>query len=408
MFILTKRLEKRHILLGITGSIAAYKACEVLRLLQRQGAEVQVIMTESAQHFVTPLSFETLSDREVITTLFPSHRTVKTRHVRTAEWADCILICPATANIIGKIASGIADDFLSTIVMASRSPVLFAPAMDYQMVQNAIYLSNCEKLEKLGYRFVSPEEGELASGLVGPGRLAKNERIIESVKKAVLGSDTLKGVRVLVTAGPTQEFLDPVRFLTNPSSGKMGYAIAEEASLRGADVTLISGPIELQTFQNIRLIKIQSAEELARITKKEWKEHHVLIMAAAVADFRPSKLSKNKMKKTTADFTLKLEKTEDVLRSIGEKKGGGIVVGFALETENAEMHAIQKLHEKKCDLICLNNPEEAGSGFGQDTNRMTLIDGQENIEHLPLMEKWQVAQHILDKVALLLKEKVVA
>ncbi len=403
-----KRLEKRRILLGITGSIAAYKACEVLRLLQRQGAEIQVMMTESAQHFVTPLSFETLSGREVVTNLFPSHRTVKTRHVRMAEWADCILICPATANIIGKIASGIADDFLSAVVMASRSPVLFAPAMDHQMAQNAIYLSNCEKLERLGYGFISPEEGELASGAIGPGRLADNRRIIESVKKVLLGSDIFKQVRILVTAGPTQEFLDPVRYLTNPSSGKMGYAIAEEASLRGADVTLISGPSELHTFQNIRLIEIKTAEELARITKKEWKDHQVLIMAGAVADFRPLKLSRNKIKKETAESALQLEGTEDILKSIGEKKGDGVVVGFALETENAKKCAIQKLHSKKCDLICLNNPNEPGSGFGQDTNRITLIDAKENIEHLPLMEKWQVAQHILDRVALLLKEKVAA
>ncbi|MBN2028980.1 bifunctional phosphopantothenoylcysteine decarboxylase/phosphopantothenate--cysteine ligase CoaBC [bacterium] len=403
-----KRLEKRHILLGITGSIAAYKVCEVLRLLQHQGAEIQVVMTESAQHFITPLTFETLSDHEVITDLFPSHRTVKTRHVSMAEWADCILICPATANIIGKIASGIADDFLSTVVMASRSPVLFAPAMDYQMVRNSIYLSNCEKLEKLGYRFISPEEGELASGAVGPGRLADIRRIIESVKKALLGSDNLKQVRILVTAGPTQEFLDPVRYLTNPSSGKMGYAIAEEASLRGADVTLISGPTDLQTFQNIRLIEIKTAEELARVTKKEWKDHQVLIMAAAVADFRPLKLSRKKIKKETAEWVLQLEQTEDILKSIGEKKGDRIVVGFALETENAERHAIQKLHNKKCDLICLNNPDGPGSGFGQDTNRITLIDAKENVEHLLLMEKWQVAQHILDRVALLLKEKVIA
>jgi phosphopantothenoylcysteine decarboxylase/phosphopantothenate--cysteine ligase len=401
-------LEKRHILLGVTGSIAAYKACEVLRLLQRQGAEFQVVMTESARQFVGPLSFETLSGREVVTHLFPPYRTVKTRHVSMAEWADCILICPATANIIGKIASGIADDFLSTVVMASRVPVIFAPAMDYQMVQNSIYLSNCEKLEKLGYQFISPEEGELASGAVGSGRLASYSRILETVKRVLLGSDELKKIRVLVTAGPTQEFLDPVRYLTNRSSGKMGYAIAEEAALRGADVTLISGQTEIETFQNIRSIKVQTAKELAHVTKKEWKDHQVLIMAAAVADFRPIKASRKKIKKGSAEWTLQLEKTEDVLKSIGQRKGDGLVVGFALETENEEKHALQKLHEKKCDLICLNNPDEPGAGFGQDTNRITLIDRHENIEHFPLLEKWQVAQRILDRVALFLKEKIPA
>lgn len=405
---LTERLKKKHLLLGIAGSIAAYKGCEILRLLQREGAEIQVVMTEAAQRFVAPLSFETLSGREVITDLFPSHQTVKTRHIGVAEWADCILICPATANIIGKIASGIADDFLSTVVMASRSPVLFAPAMDHQMVRNSIYLSNCEKLEKLGYGFISPEEGELASGAVGSGRLAGNERILGEVKRVLLGSDALKRVKILVTAGPTQEFLDPVRYLTNRSSGKMGYAIAEEAVLRGADVTLISGSTELQTFQDIHLIKVQTAEEMARITKKEWKEHQVLVMAAAVADYRPSKVSQAKIKKGTAEWKLPLEKTEDILKSISQKKGKGLVVGFALETEDSEKNAIQKLHEKKCDLICLNNPHESGSGFGEDTNRVTLIDRQGNIEHLQLMEKWRVAQKILDKVTLLIKETVTA
>ncbi|MCJ7813306.1 bifunctional phosphopantothenoylcysteine decarboxylase/phosphopantothenate--cysteine ligase CoaBC [bacterium] len=209
---MNKRLEERHILLGVTGSIAAYKACEIVRLLQHEGAEIQVVMSEAAQRFVSPLSFETLTGHEVITDLFPAHRTVKTRHVSVAEWADCILICPATANTIGKISVGIADNFLSTVVMASRSPVIFAPAMDYQMVQNAIYLSNCEKLEHLGYRFVSPEEGELASGAIGVGRLAEMRRIVETVKSVLLYSDVLKQIRILGTAGPTQEFLDPVRY----------------------------------------------------------------------------------------------------------------------------------------------------------------------------------------------------
>ena len=394
--------------MGVTGSIAAYKACEILRLLQRKGAEIQVVMSEAAQRFVAPLSFETLSGREVITDLVPSHRTVKTRHVNMAEWAECILICPATANTIGKVAAGIADNFLSTVVMASRSPIIFAPAMDFQMVRNSIYLSNCDKLEKLGFHFISPEEGELASGAIGSGRLAGNQRIIETVKLVLLGSDVFKQVRVLITAGPTQEFLDPVRYLSNRSSGKMGYALAEEAALRGADVTLISGPTNLRSFQNVRLIKVRTADEMARVTKKEWKQHQVLIMAAAVADFRPSDLSSKKIKKGTVEWTLRLEKTEDILKGIGEKKRNGVVVGFALETENEEKNAIQKLHQKKCDLICLNNPDEPGAGFSQDTNRITFIDHHENSEHLPLMEKWKVAQKILDKVELLLKEKVVA
>ncbi len=404
---MSKRLEKHRILLGVTGSIAAYKACEIVRLLQHEGAEIQVVMSEAAQRFVAPLSFETLTDREVIMDLFPAHRTVKTRHVSMAEWADCILICPATANTIGKIAAGIADNFLSTVVMASRSPVIFAPAMDCQMVQNAIYLSNCEKLERVGYHFISPEKGELASGIIGVGRLAEMRRIVETVKSVLLGSDALKKVRILVTAGPTQEFLDPVRYLTNRSSGKMGYAIAEEAVLRGANVTLISGPTELYPFQNVHLIQIQTAEELAGAVKNEWENHQVLIMAAAVADFRPSKLSQKKIKKEASEWVLRLEQTEDILKSIGERKGEGVVVGFALETDDGEKNAIQKLHQKNCDLICLNNPNTPHAGFGQDTNQITFIDREEKIEHFPTMEKWQIAQKILDKVELLLKERVV-
>ncbi|MFH1943457.1 MAG: bifunctional phosphopantothenoylcysteine decarboxylase/phosphopantothenate--cysteine ligase CoaBC, partial [bacterium] len=278
-----KRLQNRRILLGVTGSIAAYKACEILRLLLREGAEVQVVMTSAAQRFVAPLSFETLSGHEVITELFPDHRVVKTRHVSVAEWAECILICPATANVVGKAASGIADDFLTTAVMASRSPVVFAPAMDFQMVQNPITVSNCEKLTALGYRFVSPESGELASGAKGPGRLAEPHRILASVKSVLLGTDRLKGKKVLVTAGPTREFLDPVRCLTNRSSGKMGYALAEEAALRGAEVTLVSGPASLTAFEGVRVERIQTAEEMALVVFKEWKRQDVLIMAAAVA-----------------------------------------------------------------------------------------------------------------------------
>jgi len=393
-----KRLENKHVLLGVTGSIAAYKACEVLRMLQREGAEIQVVMTNAAQHFVTPLTFETLSGREVITDLFPSHRVVKTRHISVAEWAECFLIAPATANIIGKVASGIADDFLTTSILAARSPVIFAPAMDYQMVQNPIYLSNCDKLEKLGYQFVSPEEGELASGAKGYGRLASYNRILDKVKLALLESQTLKGVKVLVTAGPTQEFLDPVRYITNPSSGKMGYALAEEAALRGAEVTLVSGPTELRAFGNIVVERVQSAEEMSKVVLEEWNRHQVLIMAAAVADYRPSGRLLQKLKKGKSDWLVKLERTDDILSKIALTEHRGIVVGFALETEDGEKRAIEKLKNKRLDLICLNNPTEEGAGFGSDTNKVTLFDREGEKESFPLMPKWKVAQVILDRV----------
>ncbi len=393
-----KRLDNKHVLLGVTGSIAAYKACEILRMLQREGAEIQVVMTDAAQHFIAPLTFETLSGREVITDLFPSHRVAKTRHISVAEWAECVLIAPATANIIGKVASGIADDFLTTSIMAARSPIIFAPAMDYQMVQNPIYLSNCEKLEKLGYQFVSPEEGELASGTKGYGRLASYDRILDKVKLALLGSETLKGVKVLVTAGPTQEFLDPVRYITNPSSGKMGYALAEEAALRGAEVTLVSGPTGLRAFDNIVVEKVQSAAEMNKIVLEEWDHHQVLIMAAAVADYRPSEMSPQKLKKEKPEWLVKFERTEDILSRVALTEHRGVVVGFALETEDGEKRAIEKLKEKKLDLICLNNPTEEGSGFGSDINKVTLFDREGRRESLPLMPKWKIAQVILDRV----------
>ena len=401
---LKKRLEGKRILLGVSGSIAAFKACEVLRLLQRHGAEIRVVMTRAARHFIGPLTFETLSGYEVITDLFPRHRVVKTRHISIAEWAECILVCPATANVIGKVASGIADDFLTTAVMASRCPVIFAPAMDYQMVRNPIYLSNCEKLKDIGYKFIATEEGKLASGAEGQGRLADYGRILDGVKSALFGSDSLNGIKVLVTAGPTREALDPVRYLTNHSSGKMGYALAEEAVLRGAAVTLVSGPSEIQPVGNINLIKVESADEMAKAVKKAWKSCDVLLMAAAVADYRPVERSSQKIKKAAGEWSLQLEKTEDIVSSISQKKDGKIVVGFALETEDGENRAKKKLVDKRLDLICLNNPLEEGAGFGGDTNRITLIDSMGHSESLPLMSKWEVAATILDKVESLMEK----
>jgi len=400
---LKKRFENKHVLLGVTGSIAAYKACDVLRRLQQQGADVRVIMTQAAQQFVAPLTFETLSGYEVVTQLFPPNRIVKTRHISLAEWADCILICPATANIIGKIASGIADDFLTTAVMASRSPVVFAPAMDYQMIQNPIYLANCEALRKRGYRFIPSGEGDLASGAKGLGRLAETHRIVSGVKMALFGSERLKGVKVLVTAGPTREFLDPVRYITNPSSGKMGFVLAEEAAMRGAEVTLVSGPTNLESVNSVNLKWVETAHEMSEVVSREWEGTDVLIMAAAVADYSPAETSAQKIKKGASQWSLPLVRTEDILTLISKKKRGGILVGFALETEDGEARARQKLKDKGLDLICLNNPLEEGEGFGQDTNRLVLIPRDGDAETLPLMPKWEAAERILDRVEMLLK-----
>lgn len=390
-----KRLEGKHILLGVTGSIAVYKACEMLRILQRLGAEVKVVMTAAAQKFVAPLTFETLSRHEVILQLFPEHRVVKTRHISVAEWADAVLVCPATANLVGKVASGIADDFLTTAIMASRAPVIFAPAMDYEMVQNPIYLSNCQRLKDLGYLFVATEEGDLASGAKGPGRLAEFHRILDVTKKAVLGSDSFTGKKVVVSAGPTREAIDPVRYISNHSTGKMGFALAEEAALRGADVTLISGPTQLQPFEGIDFIPIQTACEMAEAVHNTWSTADVLIMSAAVADYKPADASSQKLKKESVNYSLQLTRTEDILQSVSKKKEGKVLVGFALETEDGENRAQDKLKSKNLDLICLNHPD---AGFGEETNQVSLIDKTGEIQSLEKMPKWQVAEQILNRV----------
>lgn len=394
---MNKRLDGKHILLGITGSIAAYKAVDVLRRLQKEGAEVRVVMTEATQKFIAPLTFETLTGAEVVTTMFPAQRTIRTRHVKWAEWADCLLICPATANLVGKIASGIADDFLSTIVMASRAPVIIAPAMDYEMVQNRIYLDNCKKLTDYGYIFVDTQEGELASGAVGPGRLAEPPAILDSVYGAILGNETWKGKKVLVSAGPTREALDPVRYLTNHSSGKMGFAMAEAAFLRGAEVTLVSGPTDLRVRKEIERIDVVTASEMTDAILSRWPEQDILIMSAAVSDFAPIETSGQKIKKGDT-LQIALKKTTDILGALAEHPHQGIKVGFALETENGEANALEKLKSKKLDLICLNQPDGKTTGFGTETNQITLLDKTGSRNVLPLMTKWAAAEAILDHI----------
>jgi phosphopantothenoylcysteine decarboxylase / phosphopantothenate---cysteine ligase len=399
------RLQDRRILIGVTGGIAAYKACEVLRRLQREGAEIRVAMTRAAQEFVTPLTFETLSMNEVVSEMFPGQKAFGTRHVHWAEWAECLLVCPATMNCIGKIASGIADDFLTTVIAASRCPVVFAPSMDLQMAAHPLFLSNCEKLKALGYGFVMHESGELASGLEGPGRLAKPERILDGVHAALLGSKRLHSIKILVTAGPTVEPIDPVRFLSNRSSGKMGLALGEEAALRGADVTLVTGARFGHVMDGIRCLTVDSGRDMAEIVRQEWERHDVLIAAAAVADYRPRTVSSRKIKKDSDELLLPLERTEDILRKASAVKGDRVVVGFALETENGVENAIHKLIEKNLDLICLNHALESGSGFESDTNRITLIGRDRSVTELPLMPKWDAARTILDAIEPLVKNR---
>jgi len=395
---LGKRLENKKILLGVTGSIAVYKACSVLRELQSMGAEVKVVMTQSSQKFVTPLTFETLSKNEVATELFPDNRVVKTRHISYAEWADVILICPATANIIGKVASGIADDFLSTVIMASRTPVIFAPAMDAQMIKNKIFISNCHKLESFGYTVLSTEKGELASGLSGPGRLADCHLIVHHTVRALLGNTTLKKKKIVVTAGATREFLDPVRYITNKSSGKMGFSLAEEAALRGADVCLISGPSHLTPVDFLTYIEVETVEEMASAVIKEAEDAHAVIMAAAVSDYTPEKTYNHKIKKDSDVFNLKLKKTVDILSRLGADKKGRILVGFSLETDKGEENSIKKLHQKNLDMICLNNPFEEGGCLGTATNKITIYYSDKKKTELSVLPKWKAAEKIVDEI----------
>ena len=393
----------KKILIGITGGIAAYKTCEIIRELKRNHAEVRVVMTKAAAEFITPLTFATLSEKSVLTEMFDDDYSTTTMHIEAARWADTVLICPATANTIGKIASGIADNLLTTLVMATTAPVIFCPAMNREMYANPFYQQNVEKLKLAGYHFVQSEVGDLACGEVGWGRLADSDHIINRLKKILFCTNELRGKKVLVTAGRTEEPLDPVRFITNYSSGKMGFALAESAALKGADVTLISGPNNLTPFDNIKYLMVQTSDQMAEAVNQELANQDVIIMAAAVVDFKPATYFNQKIKKSSLLTSINLVKTKDILRDIGKAKRGKFLVGFAVETENELESAAKKLTEKNLDLIVLNNPLEEGAGFGIDTNIVTLIDAKGNIEKLPLMSKREIAAKIVDKVIHLMK-----
>ncbi|MBN2417466.1 bifunctional phosphopantothenoylcysteine decarboxylase/phosphopantothenate--cysteine ligase CoaBC [bacterium] len=394
-------MQDKKIVLGVTGGIAAYKACGVLRRFQKAGCEVRVVMTASAQKFVAPLTFETLSGHEVVTDMFPPRRTVKTRHVRWAEWADAILICPATANIIGKAAAGIADDFLSTLILASRRPLIFAPAMDYEMIENPIYRENRKKLESFGHHFIDSETGHLASGAVGPGRLADESVIYSAVESILHPSGALSGVRVLITAGPTREPIDPVRYLSNNSSGKMGFALAEAAASRGASVTLVTGPVSLETMPPVDRIDVSTAAEMNDAVLARFPDHDVLIMAAAVADFTPLHPSGSKLKKQGEAVGLKLRRTGDILKNVAAVNDGKIVVGFALETDDVLENGKRKLKEKRLTFICVNDATEPGAGFETDTNHVTLLFPDGETDDLGMLSKSATAEKILDRIEII-------
>ena len=392
-------LAEKRILLGVSGGIAAYKSVSLLRLLQKAGAEVRVVMTQAAQKFVQPLTFEALSHHRVYTDLFPASGDPDVVHVQLGKWADVILIAPATADFIGKLAHGLADDLLTCVLLATEAPVLIAPAMESQMWKHRAVQRNVRILRKRGCEMVAPGEGPLASGAQGIGRVAEPEEIAEAVNAMMGAAQSLNGRHLVVTAGRTEQPIDPVRFITNRSTGKMGYSIAEQASRRGAEVTLISGPTELTAPAGVRVESIRTVADLKAATTRAYANADALIMTAAVLDFRPEEVAESKIKKRDGGLLLRMLPNEDFLIPLGQNKGKRVVIGFAMETDNALENARKKLKEKNLDLIVLNELNVEGAGFGVDTNVVTLIEPHRDAVALPLMSKRDVADRILDWLA---------
>lgn len=397
-------LKGKKIVLGITGGIAAYKSAELTRALIKEGAQVKVIMTKSATEFITPLTLQTLSQNQVYTDMFVPTEKYDMAHIALAEYADAFVIAPATGNIIGKIACGIADDLLSTTIMAGAKPTLVCPAMNDKMLANPILQENIKKLRKYGYIVMESGVGELACKTQGAGRLPDIEEIIGEIE-ALLTPKDFAGEKFLITAGPTQEPLDPVRFITNSSSGKMGYALARAAHRRGAHVTLISGPTNLVAPPVEKLIDVRTAREMHKAVLENYKKATIIIKAAAVSDYRPKEFSKDKIKKAKNTLSLNLEKNPDIIGEIGKNKGGRIVVGFAMETQNLLTNAKAKLEKKNMDLIVANDLREEGAGFQADTNIITIIDNKGKTQSLGKMTKIEAADEILNRIIGLMKHK---
>lgn len=392
------RMNGKKIVLGVTGGIAAYKAAELAREFIRRGAAVHVIMTRNATEFITPLTFQTLTGNPVSVDTFQLTGEWEIGHISLAESANLVLLAPATANVIGKIAGGIADDLLTTTVMATRAPVLICPAMNVNMYSNPIVRENMEKLAAKGYRFVEAGYGELACKTEGYGRLACLEDIAEDAEDLLTAKD-LGGQHILVTAGPTREAFDPVRFITNYSTGKMGYALALAAKRRGAAVTLVSGPTSLPEPRGVRFVPVVSAREMRDAVMQNLKDATVVVKSAAVADYRPADFSDSKIKKTDRPLEFRLEKNPDIIREVGKVKGDRILVGFAVETDRLVEYAAKKLREKNMDFIVANDITQPGAGFAAETNIVKILDREGGSEDLPRMDKMDVAHRILDRVA---------
>lgn len=396
-------LKGKHILLGITGSIAAYKAATLVRLLVKAGCEVQVVMTPLAKQFITPLTMATLSKRPILVEFFDPENGAWNSHIKLGEWADCMLIAPATANTLAKMAHGIADNLLLTSYLSARCMVAVAPAMDLDMFAHTATQENLQLLQKRGVKVIDPGSGFLASGLEGKGRMAEPEQIVEALTELFdEKKKSLEGKHLLVTAGGTQEAIDPVRYITNHSTGKMGYAIAEALAHRGARVTLISGPTQLATPQGVERVDVRSAEEMYEACKGRFLKSDGAVMCAAVADYTPLEVADHKIKKSDEDMVIRLKRTHDIAAELGRRKQGRLLVGFALETDHEEEHAAQKLEKKNLDFIVLNSLRTAGAGFGVDTNVVTLID-RSGREELPLLSKREVAERIVDRIETMIK-----
>ena len=386
------------VVLGVTGSIAAYKALDIVSKLKKRNVDVHVIETLSATKFVAPLSFQSLSQNEVAVEMLKEPKSFEIRHISLAQKADVILIAPATANIIGKIANGIADDMLTTTVMASKAPVVIAPAMNTLMYENPVNQKNMAYLKSIGYSFIEPDTGRLACGAEGKGKLADTDTIVDAVEMYLYKEKIFKGKRVLVTAGPTKEDIDPVRYITNRSSGRMGFAIARAARDMGADVTLVSGPTTLDVPFGINQVNTYSAQSMYDEVIRNFEISDIIIMAAAVADYKPKSKSSSKIKKSDDDLNLELERTQDILCKIGNMKGDRIVIGFAAETDNLVKNAKAKIEKKNLDAIILNDVKENGAGFGVETNTIKIIKRNGEIIDFPNMSKVDAAFNIMNMI----------
>ena len=397
-------LKGKTVLIGVSGSIAAYKIASLVSSLKKLDANVHVVMTSNATNFINPITFETLSNNKCLVDTFDRNFEFKTEHISISKQADLVVLAPATANVIGKIANGIADDMLTTTVMACKCKKLIAPAMNTNMYENPIVQDNINKLKRFGYEIIEPDEGYLACGDVGKGKMVEPEELLEYILKEIAFEKDLEGKKILITAGPTIEKIDSVRYLTNHSSGKMGYKLAKHAMQRGAKVTLISGKTSIKPPKFIKVINVISAQEMFDAVKENFESQDIIIKAAAVADYKPKEFFDGKIKKKGLELNLELERTDDILKYIGEHKTNQFVCGFSMETDNMIENSKEKLISKNLDMIVANNLRQEGAGFGGDTNIVTIIT-KNNIKELDILSKEEVAKKVIDNILEILNSK---